>query len=100
MPPTRTTRQNGWAIRGVRAARGLSGYRLAKRLGIQPSTLTNIEREVKNVSTTLLGRIAAELETPIEAFDRESRPMRASTDGDEATAAAAEPDSLDGEEEA
>jgi transcriptional regulator with XRE-family HTH domain len=65
-------RQNGTAIREFRRVRGLTGADVARRAGILPSTLINIEAERRPASFEMLARIAAGLGVSAEAITRPS----------------------------
>lgn len=63
-------RQNGYAIRPFREARGLTGVRLAALVGVAHSTLANVERERRSASPELLARVAEALRVRVEALER------------------------------
>jgi transcriptional regulator with XRE-family HTH domain len=63
-------RQNGAAIREFRRLQGLVGSDLARRAGILPATLINIEVERRSASAEMITRIAAALGVAAEAITR------------------------------
>ncbi|RCV51177.1 helix-turn-helix domain-containing protein [Marinitenerispora sediminis] len=71
VPPKRTIPQNGPAIREFREQlRRLSVTELAKRVGVTPGAISNIETETKKVSIELLNRIADALMVDLAAIVR------------------------------
>jgi len=71
----------GPQIRALRVQRGLSGAALAKRVGVSPSLISQIERNISNPSLDVLARIAQALGVTIgnlfePAPSEESEPER------------------------
>lgn len=91
MPPTKTTRQNGWTIRALRKERGHTVSAFARLLDVAPQTVTNIEYEVKAASTRLVERMARTLGVRPEALDRDAPAMRDLPEGERDAANAGEP---------
>lgn len=59
----------GHKIRQIRQQKGISAANLAKKTGLPPTSISNIEREVsKNPSFYTICKIAEALEVPIEYF--------------------------------
>jgi transcriptional regulator with XRE-family HTH domain len=68
MPPIKTVRHNGSAIRAFREIRGLSVAELARRVEVSGQHISNIEHENKRPSVTLANRIARELVINLNAI--------------------------------
>lgn len=71
-----STRHNGYAIRALREARGMSVQDLCNRLTasgreLSAPALRNIELENRDAKIDLIQRIAMTLEVPIQAITRE-----------------------------
>ncbi|WP_158515453.1 helix-turn-helix domain-containing protein [Kitasatospora sp. MBT63] len=62
---------NGTAIRAFREARKLSIRGLAARISRDPSHLSRIERGLAGASETTLRTVAAALDVPVAAINRE-----------------------------
>ncbi|WP_173915579.1 helix-turn-helix domain-containing protein [Halobacillus sp. Marseille-Q1614] len=59
----------GERIRRMRVERGLSINKFAEKAGVSKSYVSNIERGVqKNPSLSVLGKMAATLNVPLEEF--------------------------------
>jgi transcriptional regulator with XRE-family HTH domain len=70
-----STRHNGYAIRALREARGMSVQDLCNRLTrdgreLSAPALRNIELENREAKVDLIQRIATTLEVPIQAITR------------------------------
>ncbi|WP_167574105.1 helix-turn-helix domain-containing protein [Kitasatospora cheerisanensis] len=65
---------NGTAIRAFREARELSIRRLAELASMHNGHLSRLERGVAGVSDQGLRRIAAALDVPVAAINREETP--------------------------
>lgn len=75
MTATTSTRHNGYAIRALREARGLSVQDLCNRLTsggreLSAPALRNIELEHREAKVDLVQRIATVLEVPVQAIAR------------------------------
>ena len=74
--------QPGQVIRDVRLQRGLSLRELARRIGLNPSHLSKIERGIANPSVGALWMVSDELGIPVaNLFSRETTEAPASTSG-------------------
>ena len=62
-----TRASNGAAIKAIREAVGVTQQDFAKRVGVNPSTLSNIESGTYRASPALARRIADELGVPLDA---------------------------------
>lgn len=69
---SKSTRQNGMAIRHLRIKSGKKPGEFATAARISYSTLDNIENERKSASPEVLHRIAAALDVPVQAIIREA----------------------------
>lgn len=65
-----TTRHNGYAIRVIREARGLTVQDLCDKLDLSAPALRNIELEHREAKVELIQRIAIALEVPVQAITR------------------------------
>lgn len=63
---------DGGKIRRLREGRlKISASQFARRVGVKPQSMINIERDHRSASLGLLSRIAAELNVPLESLLRE-----------------------------
>jgi transcriptional regulator with XRE-family HTH domain len=76
--PVSTRRRLGGAIRDQRLARGLSQTELARRVGISPSALSQVERGVRGPAGDTLVRLWEVLEVPFGPDTRAHRGYRLS----------------------
>jgi transcriptional regulator with XRE-family HTH domain len=71
MPPIKTVRHNGTAIRAIREIRGYTVADLARLLNVTSGALSNIEKENKRLSVPLANRIAGALVIDVGAILRD-----------------------------
>lgn len=75
--PSKPLNQDQEAVREARrAVEGLSQYRLAKRLGVARSLISEIEKGTRNAQPELLRRMAAIFDCPVSQL--EARPAATS----------------------
>ena len=74
--PSKPLNQDREAVRVAREAAEISQYRLAKRLGVARSLISEIEKGTRNAQPELLRRMAAIFDCPVSQL--EARPAAAS----------------------
>jgi transcriptional regulator with XRE-family HTH domain len=65
---------NGTAIRSIRQAHGVSLRTLSARVGRDRGFLSKVERGLQGASESTLREIAAALNVPVAAINREEQP--------------------------
>lgn len=77
MPPMRTLPYDAQKIRDLRIRAGLSIHQLADRIGCHHESLRNLERNRRNASDQMLGRIALSLGVDLEEIAPAEKPDEA-----------------------
>jgi transcriptional regulator with XRE-family HTH domain len=81
--PARGPNGLGRRVAAYRADRGLKVSELARRVGVSPSLISQIERQQSQPSVSTLFALAEALEVPVDAFFEEGRSSKpASVGGD------------------